>query len=242
MFKKKPDLFSVLAVGYLVFLIIAALPRRVETQSGPRLTVTNPTTGAGAAVNSDGAGGLLATLSSVTPGTGATNLGKAEEGTVTNGDVGVFMLGVADHTNSSIKVSDGHYGQLTIDNYGTLLARSDHPRRFHCTVTVSTATTLTAVGSPCSAPGAGLSLYVTDILFAASASGIAADAFPTLKYGTGGSCGTGTTVFWQALTAAAIVVQDNRTIPIKVPANNEICWITSTAGSKTVQVSGFIAP
>jgi hypothetical protein len=118
----------------------------------------------------------------------------------------------------------------------------DHPRRIHCAVTVATATTIQAVGGSCAAPGAGLSIHVTDVLFAASASGIAADAFPTLKYGTGGTCGSGTAVFWQALTAAAIVAVDNRTMPIKIPANNEICWISSTAGSKAIQISGFIAP
>lgn len=125
---------------------------------------------------------------------------------------------------------------------GALQTFTDHPNRFHCTVTVSTATTLTAVGGSCIAPGAGQSLYVTDVIFSASAAGIAADAFPTLKYGTGGTCGTGTAVFWQALTAAAIVAVDNRTQPIKIPANNELCWISSTAGSKAIQISGFIAP
>jgi hypothetical protein len=125
---------------------------------------------------------------------------------------------------------------------GVEYVRQDHPNRVHCTVAVSTATTIQAVGGSCAAPGAGLSLYITDIMFSSSAAGIAADAFPTLKYGTGGTCGTGTTVFWQALTAAAVIAVDNRSIPIKVPANNEICWITTTAGSKTVQVSGFIAP
>lgn len=125
---------------------------------------------------------------------------------------------------------------------GALQTFKDHPNRFHCTVAVSTATALTAVGGSCIAPGAGLSLYVTDVMFSASAAGIAADAFPTLKSGTGGTCGAATAVFWQALTAAAIVAVDNRSQPIKLPANSEICWITSTAGSKSLQVSGFIAP
>lgn len=131
---------------------------------------------------------------------------------------------------------------LPLDGFGALFARSDHPNRFSCVVAVSTATTIQAVGGSCVAPGAGLSLYVTDIEFSTSAAGIAADAFPTLKYGTGGTCGSNTTVFWQALTAAAGVFVSNSTIPVKIPANNEICWITSTAGSKTLQLRGFIAP
>jgi hypothetical protein len=123
-----------------------------------------------------------------------------------------------------------------IDTFG------DHPNRVHCVVTVSTATTIQAVGGSCIAPGAGLSLYITDVMFSASAAGIGADAFPTIKSGTGGTCGAATAVVWQALTAAAIVAIDNRTQPIKVTANNELCWISSTAGSKALQISGFIAP
>jgi hypothetical protein len=137
---------------------------------------------------------------------------------------------------------EGDASPLKVNTEGRLLVASDHPNRFRCTVTVSTATTLQAVGGSCAAPGAGLSLYVTDVLFSASASGIAADAFPTLKYGTGGTCGTGTAVFWGALTAAAVVAEETLATPIKIPANNEICWISSTAGSKFVVLTGYIAP
>lgn len=128
------------------------------------------------------------------------------------------------------------------DTYDAVFTREDHPNRIRCTVTVSTATTITAVGGSCAAPGAGLSIYVTDILFASSASGIAADAFATLKYGTGGTCGTGTAVFWGALSAAANITVQQLKTPIKIPANNELCWINSTAGSKFIVISGFIAP
>lgn len=124
----------------------------------------------------------------------------------------------------------------------SLMVRQDNANRFHCVVTVSTATTIQALGGSCAAPGAGQSLYITDVKFDASASGIAADAFPTLKSGTGGTCGTATAVVWQHLSAAAVNAVDNRSTPIKITANNELCWITSTAGSKALQVGGFIAP
>lgn len=116
--------------------------------------------------------------------------------------------------------------------------------RIECVVTVSTATTLQAVGGNCVAPGAGKSIYVTDILFATNAAGIAADSFNTLKYGTGGTCGTGTTVWWGAMTTAATqstVIQQFKT-PFKIPANNEICWINSTAGSKFLVINGYVGP
>lgn len=117
-----------------------------------------------------------------------------------------------------------------------------NPTLISCVVTTSTATSIQAVGGSCVAPGAGLSIYITDIHFFSSAAGIGADAFPTLKFGTGGTCGTGTTVFWGALSATAVQAILNLTTPIKIPANNEICWITSTGGSKFVVLGGYIAP
>lgn len=112
-----------------------------------------------------------------------------------------------------------------------------------CVVTVSTATTITAVGGDCTAH-ANASLYITDILFATNAGAIAADSFDTLKYGTGTTCGTGTTVFWGAMTTAATqqtVVQTFST-PLRLPQNVDLCWINSTAGSKFLVISGYYAP
>lgn len=112
-----------------------------------------------------------------------------------------------------------------------------------CVVAVSTATTITAVGGDCTAR-TGYTLYITDILFATNAGGIAADSFNTLKYGTGTTCGTGTTVFWGALTTAATqatVIQSFVT-PIRLPQNVDICWINSTAGSKFLVITGYYTP
>lgn len=153
-----------------------------------------------------------------------------------------IKTGAKAHTGIPTAVADATRVNNIADVYGAQFVRDDHPNRIRCTVTVSTATTIQAVGGSCVAPGAGLSLYVTDVMFSASAAGIAADAFPTLKYGTGGTCGTGTTVFWGALTATAIRTSDSFQTAIKIPANNEICWITTTAGSKFIVISGFIAP
>ena len=109
-----------------------------------------------------------------------------------------------------------------------------------CIVTISTAVILTAVGGDCAAQP-GRTLWITDIAFSTNASGIAADTFNTLKYGTGTVCATGTTVFWGALTIAAtqaVVIQSFVT-PIRLPANVDVCWINSTAGSKFLVITGF---
>lgn len=176
------------------------------------------------------------------PGTGATGLGKAEDVAHASGDTGVSVLGVRKDTNAQTTNADGDYAAPALDAYSAQFTRQDHPNRIRCVVTVSTATTLQAVGGSCAAPGAGLSIYITDVNFQSSASGIAADAFATLKSGTGGTCGAATAVIWQALSAAANITVDNLSTPIKVAANSEVCWINTTAGSKALQIGGYIAP
>lgn len=112
-----------------------------------------------------------------------------------------------------------------------------------CIVTVSTSVAITAVGGDCAAkPGFGL--YVTDIEFSTNAAGVAADSFPTLKYGTGTTCGTGTTVFWGAFTPAATqgTVIAQLATPIRLPVNVDLCWIDSTAGSKFLVITGYYTP
>lgn len=121
-------------------------------------------------------------------------------------------------------------------------AQTTRIRNITCVVAVSTATTVQAVGGECVAPGAANRIVITDVSFGTSAaSGTAADSFPTLKSGTGGTCGAATVVVWQALAAANTTVVDNLTTPVAVPLNNELCWIMTTAGSKTVQIRGYIS-
>ena len=112
-----------------------------------------------------------------------------------------------------------------------------------CVVAVSTAVTIPAVGAPCAATP-NMALNITDILFATNAAGIAADSFNTLKYGTGTTCGTGTTVLWGAFTAAATQATNvmHFVTPLKLPQNVDLCWINSTAGSKFLVLSGFLSP
>jgi hypothetical protein len=112
-----------------------------------------------------------------------------------------------------------------------------------CVVPVSTATTIQAVGGDCAAKP-NLSLSVTDIEFSTNAAGIAADSFPTLKYGTGTTCGTGTTIFWGAFSPAATqsVIYATLATPIRLPQNVDVCWIDSTAGSKFLVITGYYTP
>ncbi len=57
---------------------------------------------------------------SVTPGTGAAHLGKAEDAGHVSGDTGVMMLGVRADTPASTGQSDGDYTAPTFDSSGRL--------------------------------------------------------------------------------------------------------------------------
>lgn len=57
---------------------------------------------------------------SVVPGTGATNLGKAEDAAHTTGDVGVMALAVRSDAGGAIAGTDGDYAPLQVDANGAL--------------------------------------------------------------------------------------------------------------------------
>lgn len=111
---------------------------------------------------------------------------------------------------------------------------------FNCVVAVSTATTLQDVGGACLAPAGDRAIYITDIEFGSSAAGsTAADSFPTLKQGTATACATNPIVIWQGMITANGQIEATLTTPIHVTKGNNVCWIMSTAGSKTIQIHGF---
>jgi hypothetical protein len=137
----------------------------------------------------------------------------------------------------------GNVTRLLTTRDGRLVVTTDHPKRFQCNAVNLSATTLTALGGSCAAPGAGLSLYITDINASASAaSTTTADQFLELKSGTGGTCGTGTAVVWASYNTAFGGAIAQFITPLKVTANNELCWMDAVTGSKTFIVSGYIAP
>ena len=59
-------------------------------------------------------------VASVIPGTGATNLGKAEDAAHTTGDVGVMALSVRKDTGAATAGTDGDYQPLITDSSGNL--------------------------------------------------------------------------------------------------------------------------
>lgn len=62
-------------------------------------------------------------ISAVVPGTGATNLGKAEDAVHANGDVGVQVLAVRRDTLASSTSANGDYATFSVDSVGALWTR-----------------------------------------------------------------------------------------------------------------------
>ena len=59
-------------------------------------------------------------ISALTPGTGATSLGKAEDAAHTSGDVGVMALAVRNDAGAALAGTDGDYIPLSTNNLGAL--------------------------------------------------------------------------------------------------------------------------
>jgi hypothetical protein len=227
-------------------------------------------------------GSIAAITTGITPGTAATNLGKAEDSPHASGDVGVMVLGIRSDTAATPVSADGDYHPLLFDGGGFLRVRQQgtnphdsaassnpmmisgvaetpedtapgnqvsaegdqtsfavdrdgalythpHPPRiWHAASEFTTAQTDTTVKA---APGAGLSLYVTDIFVAANGA-----VTVTLEEGTS------TLKFRFYASSAGQNASRSLTVPIKLTANTALTVTTSAAVTCTVSVCGYSAP
>jgi hypothetical protein len=183
----------------------------------------------------------VSTVGTITPGGGSANLGKLEDSVSSANHTGVSVFGVRnDGGSTQTTTTTGNYASMSLDAYGAVWQRADHPNRFQCAMT-STATTSTVV-TGCTAPGAGLSRYITDISYNSSIISTTAN-FMTLQYGTGANCGTGTTVVWRMANSPAFApVIQSFTTPIKLGANTDLCFLHPGAGTRLINIQGYIAP
>lgn len=62
----------------------------------------------------------VTTVGTITPGTAATSLGKAEDAAHTSGDVGVMSLGVRRDANTTLAGTDGDYAPYQLDANGSV--------------------------------------------------------------------------------------------------------------------------
>jgi hypothetical protein len=97
--------------------------------SGTALPITGTITAVTAITNALPAGdnniGNVDVLS-VIPGTGATNLGKAEDAQHSSGDVGVMLLGVRNEDNEDFSGDDNDYIPIALDATGDIFTRMRH--------------------------------------------------------------------------------------------------------------------
>jgi hypothetical protein len=97
-------------------------------------------------IGGDATNGLDVDVTRVIPGTGATALGKAEDTAHTDGDTGVLILGVRNHTTGS--TTDGDYSAISVSSTGDLHT-FDHRDTLRIAVTsggLTTATTAYTAG------------------------------------------------------------------------------------------------
>lgn len=90
-----------------------------------RIKLVDGTLDSTAAIGGDETNGLDVDVTRIIPGTGATNLGKAEDGGHTTGDVGVMALGVRNDANAALSGTDLDYTPCSTDSAGNanVLAR-----------------------------------------------------------------------------------------------------------------------
>lgn len=140
-------------------------------------------------------------------------------------------------------VSDGQLVGTLAALDGALYARPYGPIVWSCGVTNIAATLTQCQG----VPGAGLSLYITDVVTQSNTS--TAGLF-TLRFGTGTNCGTGTgNLFFGSASAlmaspanTAPVNHFHLTTPIKLTANNAVCVLGVATNTTNAQITGFTAP
>jgi hypothetical protein len=91
--------------------------------NGVTTTMGNGASGTGVqrvTIASDSTGNIATIGTSVTPGTGAANLGKAEDAVAASGDTGVAVLAVRRDTPSSDVSGAGDYATLQVNSTGSL--------------------------------------------------------------------------------------------------------------------------
>jgi hypothetical protein len=85
----------------------------------------------------DATNGVDVDVTRIVPGTGATNLGKAEDDAHTTGDVGVAMLAVRTASATDRVSADGDYGNLQLDSIGRLRTATLFKKRSPVTPSIS---------------------------------------------------------------------------------------------------------
>jgi hypothetical protein len=208
---------------------------------GATATAAAPTylEGAAAALSVDLSGGLRVETkyggahSSVTPADAAMTGGYAEAEAAALDSSGVV---------------EGDITRNKSDIEGRQFMRTDHPNSFFCAMT-STAVAATVItgcvgagGATMASPGAGLRRYITDISYNSSIISTTAN-FMQLSYGTGATCATGNVPFYRGSNSVAfLTVTEPIVTPIRTGVATDVCFIHPGAGTRQINIRGYVAP
>lgn len=161
---------------------------------------------------------------SVVPGTGATNLGKAEDAAHSSGDTGVAVWGVRNDTHQDLTNTDGDYSPIAVTPSGRVqVTRAPHGIMVRGTAT----TTGTSDTSLIAAAGASTKNYITAIQVVNTGS---TTSLITIKDGNAGS-----TLGYLVAPAGggAIAYYD---VPLVTSANTALYFAAGSA-STTIYIS-----
>lgn len=156
----------------------------------------------------------------------------------------VLAIGFEAQTGQSAAATTGNVRRATVSVDGALWVRQGGPVEWSCTLS-GIAATLTQCQA---APGAGLSLYITDIVVQTTTTTSGTYA---VQYGTGTNCGTGTAALfpggatanrWNAPITTSSASNFSFITPLVVPANNALCVIGVATNTIRIQMNGYTAP
>lgn len=174
--------------------------------------------------------------------------GLAGDNTAPAGNPNMMAIESWTDGSSPSAVTSGNQSRVLGDPEGRAAVNTSHPRSFSCAMT-STATTSTVITtctgavSTLAAPGAGLRIYITGFEYSSSIISTTTN-FMTLRTGTGGTCGTATTSLWVGSNVAAFSPRDPNlgNVPLRGATNAEVCFIHPGAGTRWINVRGYVAP
>lgn len=144
----------------------------------------------------------------------------------------VLVCGVAvetDGTDPTTVSAEGDAAQVRTDRQRILLVNQTNPRSFFTAVDYASAQTNASIQA---APGASLSLYITDLVIS---NGATAGKITLLD----GSGGTVKFVIYPSINGGAALTLRS---PIRLTANTALCITSTTVTTHSVNVGGYIAP
>lgn len=237
-------------------LVVRNIPSGTQAVSGTFWQATQPVSGT--VTVTDGAGALNVIVDSGTTAATQSGTWTVQPGNTANTTAWLVAGGAADNaaaastnlatlpaivetSSTPITRTDGNRAALIEDSDGKVYVRTHDWDPLSASSGLSTATTLTEL---IAAPGASVSIYITSWKCSSSAASTATtDQQCTIKRGTGTNCGTGTTYVdgcFQTANGGCASSFDGG--PLKITANNALCWIHAATGSKIVTVNYFLAP